>query len=154
MSSIVGLCMEAILDFSWAVTFSIQNGILIPVKMTSWHYNTSCQKVGAHFYEKWGYLFLPTNMTISWGHGLWTLDGIFLNIPKIFDDFCADRLNTFCSILGYFCWHYLLFSNFVTVILHSLLSHFFCKKAKIFIHFTKFSLWVWDNVLDCGIFGI
>ena len=38
--------------------------------MTSWHYNTSCQKVGAHFYEKWGYLFLPTNMTISWGHGL------------------------------------------------------------------------------------
>ena len=101
----------ASLDYAWKPSWISAELSPFLFKMVFWYLSKwrhgiiilAVKKLGLkiHFYEKWGYLFLPTNMTISWGHGLWTpkyrefspyanfisenfISAIFQNFPKTF----------------------------------------------------------------------
>ena len=84
----------ASLDYAWKPSWISAELSPFLFKMVFWYLSKwrhgiiilAVKKLGLkiHFYEKWGYLFLPTNMTISWGHGLWTPNESFFQISQIF----------------------------------------------------------------------
>ena len=144
----------ASLDYAWKPSWISAELSPFLFKMVFWYLSKwrhgiiilAVKKLGLkiHFYEKWGYLFLPTNMTISWGHGLWTLNDSFFQISQIFWPtgqigriICEVFKDIFGSII---C------ANFVPSQWFCITKPFFLQKAKIFIHFTEFSrigIWFW-----------
>ena len=95
---------------------------------------------------------LPSYPSGSWSSGQRTTDTqweFFSNILNILANW-AERPNELWGILGDFGWYYMLKCCYCVslVIDFALLNHFFCKKAKIFMHFTLFSIWNWD--MDLG----